>query len=127
MKPALFLALPLCLALAVSLAAREETRFGAFTAIQIDRDVVEDVQVDGDDVYVKVASKYHGSTFTVKISNARSEGYRSFADGQNEMPVKVYQSQQKNRLGHTYRVNTAARFIEYWTDGKLVLHLERKN
>lgn len=121
----LALAVAICLALAVVLTAQERTEFGPFSAITIDRGVVEDVEVDGNDIFVKVVPEHRQATFAVKISNAKSDGYRSWDGGQNEMEVKVYQSQQRNRLGYTYRVNTAASFIEYWTNGKLVLHLER--
>jgi hypothetical protein len=110
----------------IALAAAGETvEFGPFDAIHVDRDAVEDVQVDGDAIYVKVAPKLRQAEFTVKISNSKSAGYRAWGSGGNEMTVKVYQSRQKNRLGFTYRITTGARFVEYWTDGKLVLHLER--
>lgn len=118
----------LCMTLfvqAAPAAERDATVYGPFTAIQIDRDVVEDVLTEGDDVYVKVKQSHWSSEFRVKISNARSDSYRTWDSGEVEMAVKVYRSQQKNKLGYTYRISTAARFIEYWTDGRLILHLER--
>jgi hypothetical protein len=98
---------------------------GDFSVLKMDRDVVEDVFVQGDDIYVKVDKAHWGATFTVKISNENKAGYRTWLSGAEEMPVKVYQSQKENRQGYTYRVNTAAKYVEYWMDGKPVLHLER--
>ncbi len=41
------------------------------------------------------------------------------------MPIKVYHTQKKNKQGYTYRINTSAKFVEYWTNGELILLLER--
>ena len=99
--------------------------FGDFSAIKMDKDVVEDVFTQGNDIYLKINKAYWGATFKVKISNDNMSGYRQWSSGDEEMAVKVYQSQRQNRQGYTYRVNTAAKYVEYWMDGKLVLHLER--
>ena len=105
--------------------ADEAVRFGPFTALKIDRSVVEGVLVEGNDIYVKVSKEYWHSDFAVKISNKNNEQYRKWANGELNMPVKVYRSQKNDKQGYTYRINTTARFVEYWLDGKLVLHLER--
>lgn len=99
--------------------------FGDFSAIKLDKDVVEDVFTQGNDIYLKINKAYWGATFKVKISNKNMSGYRQWSSGDEEMAVKVYQSQKENRQGYTYRINTAAKYVEYWMDGKLVLHLER--
>jgi hypothetical protein len=99
---------------------------GDFTALFTDRNVVEDVFIQGDDIYVKVDKAHWEENFTVKISNQYRADYRTWFSGNEEMDVKVYRSQRENRQGYTYRVNTTARYVEYWTNGKLVLHLERK-
>ena len=100
-------------------------KFGDFSAIKMDKDVVEDVFIQGNDIYLKINKAYWGATFKVKISNDNMSGYRTWSSGDEEMAVKVYQSQSQNRQGYTYRINTTARYVEYWMDGKLVLHLER--
>jgi hypothetical protein len=100
-------------------------KFGDFSAIRMDKDVVEDVFTQGNDIYLKINKAYWGAAFTVKISNENTSGYRKWSSGDEEMTVKVYQSQKENRQGYTYRVNTAAKYVEYWMDGKLVLLLER--
>ena len=122
-------ALPLLLVLVCFFAAvtwaGEGDQYGPFTAIKMDPEVVRDVVVEDNDIYVKVAESYWGEEFIVKISNDYMTNYRQWLNGSWEMPVLVYQSQQKNKQGYTYRINTGAGFVEYWTSGKLVLLLER--
>ena len=105
--------------------AGEGDQYGPFTAVKMDPEVVRDVVVEDNDIYVKVAESYWGEEFIVKISNDYMTNYRQWLNGAWEMPVLVYQSQQKNKQGHTYRINTGATFVEYWTGGNLVLLLER--
>jgi hypothetical protein len=99
--------------------------FGDFTAIKMDKAVVQDVFTAGNDIYVKIDKAYWDAGFVVKISNGDLSNYRTWSKGEEEMTVRVYQSQKENRQGYTYRVNTTAKYVEYWMDGKLVLHLER--
>ena len=105
--------------------AGEGDHYGPFTAVKMDPEVVRDVVVEDNDIYVKVAESYWDEEFIVKISNDYMTNYRQWLNGAWEMPVKVYRSQQKNKQGYTYRINTGAGFVEYWTSGKLVLLLER--
>lgn len=106
-------------------AAQEKDEYGPFVALMMDRAVVEDVAVEDNDIYVKVAREHWGSEFIVKISNNNMAAYRNWLDGTAEISVKVYRSQKKNKQGYTYRVNTSANFIEYWLEGRLILHMER--
>jgi hypothetical protein len=109
----------------LSALAQQEATYGPYKVLSMDKAVVEDVLVEGNDLYVKVNPSYWSSEFIVKGSVENNEIYTTWANGTKEMPVKVYQSQAKNKQGYTYRINTAARFVEYWTGGKLVLHLEK--
>jgi hypothetical protein len=65
------------------------------------------------------------ATFTVKVADSNMADYRKWYDGTSEMTVKVYQGQQTDKQGYTYRVSTTAKYIEYYLDGKLILQLER--
>jgi len=105
--------------------AQQGATYGPYKALTTDKDVVVDVLVEGSDLYVKVNQNHWGSEFIVKGSTMDKEIYTTWANGTQEMPVKVYQSQSKNKQGYTYRINTGAKFVEYWTGGKLVLHLEK--
>jgi hypothetical protein len=115
---AIFFLFPLC-----ALAQQAPTMYGPYEVLSVDKAVVEDVLVEGNDIYVKVSPGYWVSEFIVKGSAAKNELYTTWANGTKEMPVKVYQSQAKNKQGYTYRINTAAKYVEYWLAGKMVLHL----
>jgi len=105
--------------------AQEGTRFGPFTALKMDKQVVEGVVADGDNVYVKVAKDFWSASFTVKISNKNGADYRKWSGDKTEMVVKVYQGPKANKQGHTYRISTSAKYIEFYKEGNLVLQLER--
>jgi hypothetical protein len=114
------------LACLVSFSAQAQ-EFGDFSALKMDKEVVDEVLPQGNDIYVKINQAHWDAAFQVKISDENQSGYRKWSSGEDEMTVKVYQSQKENRQGYTYRINTAAKYVEYWMDGKLVLHLERRS
>ena len=105
--------------------AQSSTIYWPFTVLSVNETIVDDVVIEGDDIYVKVNQDFWDIDVTVKLSNEYMEGYRSWLNGDMEMPVKVYRSQKRNKQGHTYRINTSAKFVEYWYNGELILHLER--
>ena len=107
------------------LGAQEPMRFGPFVALTVDKDVAQDVLVEGDDIYVKVAEEHWGQSFTVKISDENMASYRKWMNGEPEMTVRVYRSNAKGKQGYTYRIHTAAPYVEYWMGGAPVLHLSR--
>lgn len=111
----------------LTLQAQDKPKYGAFTALKLDMQVVEDVLVEGDNLYVKVQPNWNNASFTVKASNQNMADYRKWNDGSSEMAVKVFQSQKGNKQGFTYRVNTTAPYIEYYLEGRLILQLERVN
>lgn len=125
MKKMLFPVLALMVMVPLTVQAQGQAKYGPFTALKVDAQVVEDVRVEGDNVYVKVQPDSRNATFTVKVSDSNMADYRKWYDGTSEMAVKVYQGQQTNKQGYTYRVSTTAKYIEYYLDGKLVLQLER--
>jgi len=114
----------LCLAPALA-QAQDSTIYWPFTVLSVNEAIVKDVVIEGDDIYVKVNEDYWDIDVTVKLSDEYMESYRSWLNGDMEMPVKVYRSQVRNKQGHTYRINTSAKFVEYWYNGELILHLER--
>jgi hypothetical protein len=116
---ALFLLVP------AAVQAQQGANPGTFSAIKMDQDVVDHVLTEGDDIFVKVHNDYWDAEFVVKISNENMAGYRQWLNGSWEYPTQVYRSNQKGKQGYTYRINTAAKYVEYWTGGKLVLHLMR--
>ncbi len=125
MKKAFVVVFALAFFLPIALQAQEGAKFGAFTALKMDKQVVEGVVADGDNVYVKAAKDSWNASFTVKISNKNGADYRKWSDGKSEMAVKVYQGPKADKQGHTYRISTSAKYIEFFKEGKLVLQLER--
>jgi hypothetical protein len=124
MKKMLFPVLALMVMVPLTVQAQDQAKYGPFTALKLDAQVVEDVRVEGDNVYVKVQPDLRSATFTVKVADSNMADYR-MVDGTSEMTVKVYQGQQTDKQGYTYRVSTTAKYIEYYLDGKLILQLER--
>jgi hypothetical protein len=106
-------------------AGAQSITYGPYSALSIDRSVVEDALVDGKDLYVKVNEGYWNSEFIVKASAKNGEAFSRWENGTAELPIKVYRSIAKQKQGYTYRISTSGRFVEYWTGGKLVLHLEK--
>lgn len=105
--------------------AQEETQYGDFSVLTMDEEVVGDVFSEGNDIYVKIQKGYWDADFIVKLSNANQMDYRPWLNGELDRVVKVYRSQQTDKQGYTYRINTVAKFVEYWVGDRLVLHLKR--
>jgi hypothetical protein len=117
--------LALCLFVPATVQAQQGANPGTFSAIKMDQDVVDHVLTEGNDIYVKVQPDYWDAEFMVKISNENMASYRQWLSGSWEYPTQVYRSNQKGKQGYTYRINTGAKYVEYWTGGKMVLHLMR--
>ena len=125
MKKMLFPLLALVVMAPLSVQAQDKPMYGPFTALKLDAQVVEDVRVESDNVYVKVQPDWRNSAFTVKLADGNMADYRKWYDGTSEMAVKVYHGQQTDKQGYTYRVSTTAKYLEYYLNGKLILQLER--
>ena len=119
------LSVMLALCLCVPAAVQAQQGAGTFSAIKMDQDVVDHVLTEGNDIYVKVQPGYWDAEFIVKISDENMGSYRQWLNGSWEYPTQVYRSNQKGKQGYTYRINTGAKYVEYWTGGKMVLHLMR--
>ena len=50
--------------------AQEQTQFGDFSALEIDKEVVDHVFSEGNDIYVKITEDLWDVSFIVRISNA---------------------------------------------------------
>ena len=125
MKTPVIILLAMALVIPVTASAQSSPNFGPFKPLIMDQTVVQDVLVQDNEIYVKVAKDYWDKTLTVKISNEEKASYRTWNNGESEMAIKVYRAQQHKLLGYTYRINTSANYVEYWMDGRLVLHLMR--
>jgi hypothetical protein len=105
--------------------AQENHQFGNFKALMIDNEVVDHVFSEGNDIYVKIQTPYWNNEFTVRISDGNQTGYRTWFSGDMDYTVRLHLSEVSDRQGYTYRINTGAGYVEYWVNGRMVLHLER--
>ena len=127
MKTMLLAVLALMMIVPLGVEAQDKPTYGPYAALKVDSQVVADVRVEGDNLYVKVQPGSWNDSFTVKIADGNMADYRQWYDGASEKAVKVYQSQNSDKQGYTYRISTTAKFVEYYLGGKLVLQLERVN
>ncbi len=98
-------------------------QYGNYTAIFIDRNIVQDVIAQGKDLYVKLP---RGSNITVRKSDNNRANYSNWYRGGLVKSLGLSNSNRgKNKAGYTYRVNTSAKFIEYHVNGQMVLQLRR--
>lgn len=102
----------------------EPRRIGPYEAITFNQAVVRDARFDDNgSVYLQLQPAHKGKELVVKISNDYFASYRPWLDGSFELVSPA--GQTKADYGWTDHVNTAARYIEYWMDGAVFLHLKR--
>jgi len=98
--------------------------FGPYQAIAINRDVVRDVKVDEElNVHLQLYPAHKDKEIVVKISNERFAGYREWVHGGLELVSPA--NAGKPPYGWTDWVQVKAKYIEYWMDGEIFLHLKR--
>jgi hypothetical protein len=98
--------------------------FGPDQAIAINRGVVRDVKVDKElNVYLQLYPAHKDKELVVKISNERFSSYREWVHGGLELVSPA--NAGKTPYGWTDWVQSKARYIEYWMDGEIFLHLKR--
>lgn len=98
---------------------------GPYSAIEMDPEIVKAITTENGDLYVRISQEYRDQSFVVKISDEYLADYRQWLNGDSKMPVRVYRSRDHDKQGYTYRINTTARYVEYWMNGDLILHLKR--
>jgi hypothetical protein len=93
-----------------------------FSVLVQDKSVVRDIRSEGDNVWIKLAPENLTDEVTVRISNKDKELYRAWFNGNVDLESKGF----RGRDVWSDRVQTKANYIEYWFNGTLVLHLQRK-
>jgi hypothetical protein len=87
-----------------------------------DESVVQAVRSEGENVWIKLAPAYLADSITVRISDKNQGAYRTWFNNEQDL-VSV---DGRSNAGWSDRVETKAKYIEYWHNNLLVLHLERK-
>ena len=112
-------------------AAAEETGtsttepiFGPFKAIKIDSTYVQGVKVDNaGKIWLMLQPEVRKKELILKNSSLEGSGYRNWYNGTQQLISPANQGKAANTW--TDWVETTAPFIEYWMEGKLILHLKR--
>lgn len=100
--------------------------FGPYEAIAINREVVRDVKVDKElNIYLQLFPAHKDKELVVKISNERFSSYREWVHGGFELVSPP--NAGKTPYGWTDWVQSKAKYIEYWMDGEIFLHLKRSD
>lgn len=87
-----------------------------------DETVVKEIRSEGDNVWIKLSPDYLADSITVRISDKNQDLYRIWFNNEQDL---VSQGPRGSNVWSD-RVQTSARYIEYWHNNLLVLHLERK-
>lgn len=94
----------------------------AFNVLTQDKSIVSSVRSEGSDVWIKLTPNHVDDTVTVRISNKNRDFYRNWFNDSVDLVSTGFRGNDV----WSDRVQTNSNFIEYWVDGVLVLHLERK-
>ncbi len=98
--------------------------YGPYEAIAINRGIVRDVKVDDSmSVYLQLFPAHKDKELVVKISDERFAKYREWVHG--GLTLVSPANSGKTPFGWTDLVQTKAKYIEYWMDGEIFLHLKR--
>ncbi len=102
----------------------EVRKFGPYEAIAFNEEVINDVKVTEElKIWLQLKPSHKDKELVVKISNEKFAGYREWWNGGYELVSPAYQG--KRAYEWTDYVQTKSRFIEYWMDGEIFLHLKR--
>lgn len=98
--------------------------YGPYQAIAINRGILRDVRVDNElNIFLQLVPEHKNKELVVKISDERFAGYRNWVYRGLELVSPA--NAGKTPYGWTDRVQTKAKYIEYWMDGSIFLHLKR--
>mgnify|MGYP006275515195 CR=1 FL=1 len=105
-------------------ATAENPRFGPYEAIVINPDVIRGVKVDDEDrIWLLLNPEYKEEELVLRISNRKGAGYRDFENGEKELVSPA--NQGKRAHAWTDWLRTEAAYVEYWMDGRMILHLKK--
>jgi hypothetical protein len=93
-----------------------------FNILAQDESVVKEIKSEGENVWIKLAPDYLSDSITLRISNQNQDSYRLWFNNEKNLVSSV----SRGRNVWSDRVQTKAKYIEYWHNNVLVLHLERK-
>ena len=93
-----------------------------FNVLAQDTNLIKDIRSEGDNVWIKLASDNLADEIIVRISNKDKDFYRPWFTGSIDLQSQGFRGDDV----WSDRVQTSSNYIEYWHNGTLVLHLQRK-
>jgi hypothetical protein len=93
-----------------------------FNVLNQDENIVTDIRTEDNNVWIKLAPANLSDELTLRISNKKQDSYRLWFTGDLDLVSKGF----RGKGSWSDRVETGASYIEYWHNGVIVLHLERK-
>lgn len=112
------------LALVASQSVSAAIKFGPYEALTISEEIIRGVKVDDDGkIWLLLNPDYLDKQITLKISSRNGADYRKWHTGEYELISPTGQDKRPNQW--TDWIRTQSRFIEYWMDGNLILHLQK--
>jgi hypothetical protein len=104
--------------------AESQVRFGPYRALEINSDVIRGVKVDdAGKIWLLLNPAYRENELVVKISNENGASYRKWFTGEYELVSPADQGKQPNAW--TDWIETQASYVEYWMNGRKILHLHK--
>jgi len=101
-----------------------EERFGPYIALVRDKEIVKDVKVEENGrIYLLLNPKYKEKEIILKNSSGFKTGYRKWFNGEFELISPANQGKAPNE--YTDWVVTSGNYVEYYLEGKLILHLKK--
>lgn len=99
-------------------------RIAPYESVSWNREYLNDVRVDEDrNIFIQLQPVHREKELAIRISNERFAGYRDWWHGGKVLVAPA--GQGKRPYEWTDRVHSQARYIEYWMEGELILHLRR--
>ena len=106
------------------LKAAEKIFFEPYEAIAIDSGVIRGVKVEeSGKIWLLLNPEHRGRKLTLRISEEEGAGYRKWHSGEYDLISPAGQDKKANDW--TDWIETQATYIEYWMDGKKILHLKK--
>ena len=98
--------------------------FGPYTVLVRNEDIVKNVKVNENGrIYLLLNSDHMEKEIILKNSNYNKRGYRNWFNSEHELISPANQGKALNE--YTDWVDTTSNFIEYYMEGKLILHLAK--
>lgn len=107
-------------------AQEQKTEFGPYVALVRDANIVRDVKVeDNGRIYLLLNPAFKEKEIILKNSSGLKSGYRKWYTGEFELISAANQGKAPDE--YTDWVTTSGNYVEYYMEGKLILHLKKSN